>query len=196
MYFNDEMKPGMRIYINRTAWSGLIYGLIALVFGVFMVVSPTGTLAFFVGACGLLLLVHGLLLLATSLMGIKRDPHWFIGLGAGLLQFILGLFITTRAGGISNTALMLSTVGIGLIGIFTGTYSLVSAIRYRDVVRNVWPLVLRGGLLFMIGISMLLAPFGFGTAMMRGIGVVAAVIGILQLLTTALLIKGRNNEQA
>ncbi len=192
MYFNEELKPGMRGYIKNTAWTGFVYGLAALVFGVFAVITPSGTLSVFVGAIGFLVLVHGAVLAAASLLGIKRDPQWYIGLVSGLLQLLLGLFIITRSENISNTALMLSTVGIGLVGIFTGTFSLISAIRYRDIVSNVWPQILRGGLLFIVGVSMLLAPFGFGTAMVRTVGVMAALFGIFQLWTSFKLVKELN----
>ena len=189
MYFSDEMIPGMRKYIKNTAWTGLIYGAVAVVFGVFTVFNPGGTLSFMVGAIGMLLLAHGLLLTITSLIGIKKDNHWYASLGGGILQLLLGLFIVSHSSNISNTALMVSTVGIGLIGVFSGAQSLVTAIRYRDIVKNIWSLVFRGALLFIIGISMLLAPFGFGAAMVRTIGIIAFVFGGFQVWASVRLIK-------
>ncbi|HAK45669.1 MAG TPA: hypothetical protein DCO79_07095 [Spirochaeta sp.] len=195
MYYKDEIKPGMLGYLRNTVWAGFIYGLAALVFGIFTIITPTGTLIVFVGAIGFFLLVQGLILTVSALMGIKKDPHWYLGLGAGLLQLLLGLFIVMRSGAISNTALMLSTVGIGLVGISTGTYNLVNAIRHRDLINNVWPSALRGGLLFIIGVSMLLAPFGFGLTMMRGIGVVAVLLGLLQLWASFGMLRELKNDK-
>ena len=189
MYFNDEMKPGMRGYIKDTIWAGFVYGAAALVFGIFAVAAPVGTLSVFVGAIGFLLLSHGLLLAVSAVMGIRKDRLWYTGLISGLLQLGLGMFIITRHGEISNAALMFSTVAIGLIGVFTGTYNLITSIRYRDIVKNVWPQTIRGGLLFIIGVSMLLAPFGFGTAMVRTIGIVSLIFGLLQIWTLINLIK-------
>lgn len=193
MYFNDEMKPGMRGYLKNTLWAGMLYGLAAFIFGIFLLITPIGSLSVFVGAIGFLLFIHGLLLVVSAIMGMKKDTLWYMGLVSGLLQLALGLFIISRPAEISNTALMLSTVGIGVIGIFTGTFSLINSIRYRDVVRNVWAQALRGGLLFIIGISMLLAPFSFGLAMVRTIGVLSLLFGTFQLWSTIKLLRELNN---
>jgi uncharacterized membrane protein HdeD (DUF308 family) len=184
MYFNEEMKPGMRVYLKRTLWAGLLQSAAAIVFGIFAFLSPIGTLSVFLMLIGFYLLVHGLLKAASSVMGMKSDSMWYIGVTSGLLQLLLGLFIVSRPGEASNTAVMLSTVGIGMVGIIAGTISLISAIRYRDIIANVWPFILRGGILFIIGVSMLLAPFGFGIAMVKVVGAVAVVLGLIQLWTS------------
>jgi len=180
MYINDELKPGMRDYLKKSIWTSLLQGLGAVVFGIYAFVSPIGTLGIFMSIIGLLLLFHGALLVISALMGLKRDGMWLPILAAGLLQLLLGLFIVSRADGLSATAVMLSTVGLGLIGVISGTVSLIAAIKYRDVASNVWSFISRGGLFFIIGISMLLAPFGFGTAMVRAVGLIAALLGALQ----------------
>ncbi len=189
MYINEEMIPGVRGYMKNTAWSGFVYGIATVIYGVFTIIAPIATLSAFVIAIGFLVLLHGVMLIITSLIGIKRDPLWLAGFAAGMLQLLLGGFIASRAGNISSMALMVSTVGIGLIGIFSGAFSFISAVRYHDAVKNVGQHVLRGVLLFIIGISMLLAPFGFGTAMVRTVGIIALVFGLLQLWSSVKLIK-------
>lgn len=180
MYFNEELKPGMRSYLQNSIWTSLLQGIAGSAFGLYTFISPIGTLSLFISVIGVLLLVHGVLQMISALMGIKRDNLWYMIFAAGGLQLLLGLFIVSRTEGISATAVMLSTVGLGLIGVVTGTISLIAAIRYKDVVVNVWAFISRGGLLFIIGISMLLAPFGFGTAMVRTVGLIALFLGVLQ----------------
>ncbi|MDC7227421.1 MAG: DUF308 domain-containing protein [Spirochaetales bacterium] len=195
MYFNDEIKPGMLGYLRNTAWAGFIYAGAAIVFGIFTVITPSGTLSVFISAIGFLMLVQGAVFTFAAIMGIKRDPHWYLGAGSGLIQVLFGLFIVLRAGNISNTVLMITTVGIGLVGIFAGTHNIINAIRYRELIRNVWPTALRGGLFFIIGMSMLLAPFGFGVAMMRVMGLLAVLIGFLQLWTSIRLIRELSDDK-
>lgn len=196
MYYRDETKPGMRVFLKSTVWAGFVYALTALVFGVFTAVTPTGTLSVFVWAIGLFLLAHGVILLISALMGIKKDPHWYTSLGSAVIQLGLGLFIVMRSEAISNTALMFSTIAIGLTGVLTGTHNLIKAIRHREIIQNVWATAIRGGLLFVIGISMLLAPFGFGVAMMRSIGIFAALMGIFQLWTSIKLLRELKKDEA
>ncbi|MBI9105956.1 MAG: DUF308 domain-containing protein [Spirochaetales bacterium] len=180
MYFNEELRPGIRDYLKKSIWTGLLQGLCGIIFGIYTLISPIGTLSIFLSVIGLLLLLHGGLLVISALMGIRSDSMWLVLFAAGLFQLLLGLFIVSKSDGLSEIAVMLSTVGLGLIGIMTGTISLISAIRYRDAAHNVWSYISRGGLFFIIGVAMLLAPFGFGTAMVRTIAVIAVFLGALQ----------------
>jgi uncharacterized membrane protein HdeD (DUF308 family) len=180
MYFSEDLKPGMRDYLKKSIWTSLLQGVAGIVFGIYTFVSPIGTLSIFLFVIGFLLLVHGVLMIVSSVMGIGRDNMWFVIFAAGVFQLLLGLFIVTKSEGLSTTAVMFSTVGLGLIGVVTGTISLITAIRYKDVAGNVWAFISRGGLLFIIGITMLLAPFGFGTAMVRSVGLIAVFLGALQ----------------
>ncbi len=180
MYFNEDLIPGMRSYLKKSIWTSLLQGLAGIVFGIYAFISPIGTLSLFLSLLGLLLLSHGALQMISAVMGLRRDNLWYMLFIAGALQLLLGLFIVSRSEGISTTAMMLSTVGLGLIGVVTGTISLITAIRYKDVAVNVWAFISRGGLFFIIGISMLLAPFGFGTAMVRTVALIAVFLGALQ----------------
>ena len=183
MYFTDQQKPGMKKYLRRGLWSGILSAAAASGFGLYAVISPIGTLTFFVAAVGLFLTVNGLVQLIYSLTGLRRDRMWYIGAAGGVLQLLLGFFIVSQPSEISNTALMLATVGIGMTGIAAGTVNMISGIRYRDAARNIWSFIARGALLFIIGVMMLLAPYGFGTATIRAAGVIGILSGILQLWT-------------
>ena len=189
MYFSEEGIQGIRVHLRKTSWISMIQGLVCLVFGLWTAVSPSGSIAAFLVLIGGFILLNGLMQAVSAVAAARHDRLWYAGLGAALVQILLAVFILSKSRAISEFAIMLSTVGLGIVGVISGAVSIIAAVRYRDAVDNVSAWLSRGALFFVIGIAMLIAPFGFGTAMVRTVGVLASVFGIVQIWGAVKLFK-------
>lgn len=162
---------------GSSPWSYALRGIVALLFGAAMLLTPGIGLAAFVLTYGIFSLVDGVIAAIGSFIGLRgKRVDWGLLL-AGLLSIGVGLFFVFRPL-LSITALSLF---VALWFIATGIATLISAIQYRKVIRGEWLLGLAGVVAIGFGIYLLARPIVAVTLLPLMIGGYALVWGILLL---------------
>ncbi|MDC7124768.1 MAG: DUF308 domain-containing protein [Spirochaetales bacterium] len=195
MNFSGDMTDEMMDYLKKTTWVGYVYSIVSILFGLFAIIAPVGTLGLFIGVFGIILLIHGILLTISVILSVRSNNFKPARLLSALLELVVSIFIIAQLSEISKFALSAAFIGIGIIGVAGGIYTIVEGIRLRTVVNEIPPAVTRGILILIIGICMLISPLGLAQAMIRLMGIASLVFGVLQLLTTIRMSKGLNNNE-
>ena len=162
--------------MTRSWWVFLLYGLMAIVFGLFALFQPQATMRVVMLAVGLLALGDGLVSLLTVFRKGTALPAWLLLVYAAIsIGFGLLLLFQTQA---------VATFVIWLLAawlIVAGLARIVFAVQMRRVVEGNWLLALSGVLALLLGLLFLLRPnIGVATiAIWLGIG--ALLYGALQL---------------
>lgn len=168
---------GTRFLINiqRSWWIFLLYGLIAIAFGVLLLLWPERSVIALVMAFGILSLADGL----VSVLSIpRRDlalPRWLlllyalVSLGFGVAAFMWPLQLATA---------LLWVLALWLI--LAGIARIVFAIQVRKLIQGEWLLVLSGALALALGVLFLARPGAGLVAVTLWIAIGALLYGVLQ----------------
>ena len=161
--------------MTRSWWVFLLYGLMAIVFGLFALFQPQATMRMVMLAVGLLALGDGLVSLLTVFRKGTALPAWLLLVYAAIsIGFGLLLLFQTQA---------VATFVIWLLAawlIVAGLARIVFAVQMRRVVEGNWLLALSGILALLLGLLFIARPnIGVATlAVWLGIG--ALLYGALQ----------------
>lgn len=161
--------------VGRSWWLFLLYGVIAILFGLACVIWPGRSAVALVLAFGILSLADGIVTL-FSIFG--RDialPRWLLFLYA-LVSIAFGVLAIMQPVGMADALLWVLAIWLVIAGIAR----IVMAVEVRKRVRGEWQLVLSGILAIILGILFFAMP-GLGVlAVVLWIGVGAVIYGILQ----------------
>lgn len=169
------MSP--RFGIQHSWWVFLLFGLVAIAFGVATLVWPDRSVVAMVMTFGVLALADG----AVSLLSIvRRDlalPRWLLLLYA-LASIGFGLMALLQPG--SMAAAMLWVLAVWLI--VAGIARIVFAVQVRKLVSGEWLLALSGLLAIALGVLFFARP-GIGLLTIAlWVAAGALVYGILQVV--------------
>ncbi|HIY70658.1 MAG TPA: DUF308 domain-containing protein [Candidatus Luteimonas excrementigallinarum] len=171
------MGSRFQMGLRRSWWIFLLYGLLAIVFGVALLLWPTYSVMALVMAFGVLSLADGVVSLASA---IRRDlalPRWLlaayalVSIGFGIAAFMWPVQLATA---------MLWVIALWLI--LAGIARIVFAIQVRKLIRGEWLLALSGVLALALGILFLARPDIGLVAISVWVGIGALFYGALQIL--------------
>jgi uncharacterized membrane protein HdeD (DUF308 family) len=94
----SEAATGGTYPVHSTAiWSYVLRGVVALVFGLLMLLAPTTGLASFILALGIFTLADGIVALVAAFLGTRgRGFDWTLA-AIGILGIVLGLLFLFRS---------------------------------------------------------------------------------------------------
>lgn len=169
--------------VGRSWWVVLLYGLIAIGFGLIAIVRPAAGLAW---AIGVMALVEGLVSLFAVFSGNSGAPRgWALvyalaSIGFGALAVINPL-VTAKV--------LVLLLAIWLI--LAGVYRIVFAIRVRRQIEGEWLLIVSGLLAIVLGVMMFGNPLGGVAVTTLWIGIGSLIYGVLQVVVAFRLRKLR-----
>ncbi len=135
-------------------WSLLLRGLLAIAFGIILLVWPGATTWVLVFLFSIFIILVGLVTIAGAIVEARAKEKYFWTLVLGILSVGLGILALLYPG--------LATVGILVIiaiwAIFTGFVLIVGAIEVPAAKKFKWGLGLVGALSLIIGIVLLVWP--------------------------------------
>jgi uncharacterized membrane protein HdeD (DUF308 family) len=161
--------------MSRTWWVFLLYGLFAVVFGLFALFRPHATVWMMIMAFGLLALADGVVSLLSVFRKQVALPNWLLLLYA-VASIGFGLLALFRAQTVATALVWLLAIWLVIAGIAR----IIFAIQMRRLVHGNWLLALSGILALVLGLLFIARPnIGVATlAVWLGIG--ALVYGVLQ----------------
>ncbi|WP_372017026.1 HdeD family acid-resistance protein [Pseudoxanthomonas sp. 10H] len=161
--------------MSRAWWVFLLYGLFAIIFGLFALFRPHSTVWMMVMAFGVLALADGVVSLLSVFRKDVALPNWLLvvyaaaSIGFGLLALLQTQMVATAL--VWLLAIWLVVAGIARI---------VFAVQLRQLVRGNWLLALSGVLALLLGLLFIARP-NIGVATLAAwLGIGALVYGVLQ----------------
>ena len=171
-------------------WTFLIRGIVAIIFGIVIVMHPVVSIAVFVIFFAAFAFADGVMALIAA---FRTDVHrgWLIlggvlGVGLGLLAFFEPLFT------LATLALVLAYT-VAAWALLTGVVGVVFAIRMREQIANEWFYIIVGVLSFILGVYLLANP---GLALAVWVWYVAfyAFLAGIGLIAFAFKLKGYHDK--
>lgn len=163
--------------VSALWWYSLLRGILLLVLGAYLLIKPGLSAVAFAQVLGILLLAEGILAFAAGVMGRTESRGWTIV--RGVLLALLGAFVLAQpvlvAGLAATTILYLVAFG----AILGGILDVVAAIRERKEIEGEGWLVLRGLVGVAFGVLLLIAPIAFGLVIIRVLGAITLLAGIV-----------------
>ena len=166
------------IELSRTWWMYLVRGLLAIAFGVAMLIWPKSTMSALVLLIGAFVLADGILTVLAGFSSSAYLTRW----GVLVLEGLVGIGIGWLA--LSQPEMAMSVLGylIGAWAVITGIFEIVAALELRRVIPGEWATLLLGVLSIVLGILLFVFPREAVVAIGWAIGVYAIVFGIVEII--------------
>ncbi|MFL0348313.1 HdeD family acid-resistance protein [Stenotrophomonas lactitubi] len=182
---NSPLSPLLSA-VGRSWWILLLYGLVALGFGIIAIGWPMSAaiaLAWTLGVMAIVESVISLLALITGASGASRG--WLLlyvvaSLGFGILAVINPL---------ATASVLVLFLAAWLL--VAGIYRIVFAIRVRKQIQGEWLLILSGVLAIVLGLLFAANPYAGVAVTTLWIGIGSLLYGVLQVLVAFKLRKLR-----
>jgi uncharacterized membrane protein HdeD (DUF308 family) len=136
--------------IERSWWSYVLRGVLALIFGILFIAYPDATLKTFVILLGIFLIVDAVVNLIRSLVFIFRKEPWGWTLSWGIISLVIGLILVNH-----------TEFTLGFVAILMGIWVVIMGVAELAVAFDMPPESGRGALAFLGVISL-----GFGIAIL------------------------------
>lgn len=182
---NSPLSPLLSA-VGRSWWILLLYGLVALGFGIIAIGWPMSAAIALAWTLGVMAIVEGvisLLALITGASGASRG--WLLlyvvaSLGFGILAVINPL---------ATASVLVLLLAAWLL--VAGIYRIVFAIRVRRQIQGEWLLILSGVLAIVLGLLFAANPYAGVAVTTLWIGIGSLLYGVLQVLVAFKLRKLR-----
>jgi uncharacterized membrane protein HdeD (DUF308 family) len=162
---------------QRTWWSLLIRGLIAVLFGILAISWPDRILEFIVTLLGIFVLVVGILATIGALMH-RKGSRWLLVLIPGLIGIIIG--IITIAWPEVFTVVIFYLIAVWAL--FYGFTEIHNALKLRKAVEGEVLPILVGIASVAFGIVLLVKPLTAGAVVTWVVGFFVLILGVLWLI--------------
>lgn len=182
---NSPLSPLLSA-VGRSWWILLLYGLVALGFGIIAIGWPMSAAIALAWTLGVMAIVEGVIsLLALITGGSGASRGWLLlyvvaSLGFGILAVINPL---------ATASVLVLFLAAWLL--VAGIYRIVLAIRVRRQIQGEWLLILSGVLAIVLGLLFAANPYAGVAVTTLWIGIGSLLYGVLQVLVAFKLRKLR-----
>lgn len=163
--------------IRRSWWVFLLYGLLAIAFGVVLLLWPGHSVMALVMTFGVLSLADGAVSLVSAVRRELALPRWLL---VAYAVVSVGFGVAALMWPVELATAMLWVLALWLV--LAGIARIVFAIQVRKLIRGEWLLALSGALALALGILFFARPDVGLVAVTAWIGIGALLYGALQIL--------------
>ncbi len=161
---------------GRSWWVLVLYGVIAVAFGIISLVSPASTAVAMVWAFGVMAIAEGLISLFALVTGKGQISRGWLALYA-ISSLAFGILAVLNPLQMAGVLLLLLAAWL----VVAGVYRIALAIRIRNHIQGEWLIALSGLMVIGLGVLFIVYP-------LAGLATVAIWVGIGALLYGALQI--------
>lgn len=167
-----------------SAWSVVaLRGALMLIFGLYAVLFPGAALTVLVLIGGALLLVDGVLGLWSHTFGNARTGNFWFDVVRNALSILTGaiILVSPMLATVFTVTFLIYLVAIQALVV--GGMEIWFVIRAREVLRDVWPVLLSGILYVLFAIMLFFAPFESAVALVivGGVFMIVFAVGLFGL---------------
>lgn len=171
------MSAGLFAGLGRSWWVLVLYGLIAVLFGIAAFAWPARTAVALAWAFGVMALAEGVLsLIALLRREVSVSRGWLALYGLASLAF--GAMAVLNP--VKTASLLLLLLAVWLI--IAGLWRIVLAIRIRKEITGEWMIALSGVLAIVLGVMFAMSPAAGLVTVALWVGLGALVYGVLQIV--------------
>jgi uncharacterized membrane protein HdeD (DUF308 family) len=169
------MAGFMSSFYQRSWWSLMIRGVVAVIFGILALAAPAKTLDFLIMLFGIFVLVVGLVATIGAIMHRKESENWWLILIPGVAGIVIGLISVAMPAFTEAIIIYL----IAIWALVSGIGQIYSAMKIRKDVEGEWMPILIGIISIVLGILLFVRPIEAAATVMWLVGLFVLVIGIL-----------------
>ncbi len=170
--------------LARNWWVILVYGVVAIAFGLYSIVWPGASVVALTWAFGVMALAEGVISVFALFDRNMNIPRGWLALYA-LASIAFGVLAITQPLAAAGALLLLLAAWL----IVSGLYRIVFAVRVRRFIANEWLLILSGAVAVLLGVLFAAYPAAGLLTMALWIGVGALLYGVLQVMAALRLRK-------
>lgn len=161
----------------RSWWVLVLYGVVAIAFGLYALAVPAASGIALAWAFGVMAIAEGVASVFALPGGNAPVSRGWLMLYA-LVSIVFGVLAIMQPVAVAGTLLMFLAAWL----IVAGIWRIVFAIRVRKWIPNEWALILGGVLAIVLGVLFVAYPIAGLLAVMLWIGAGALVYGVLQVI--------------
>ena len=165
----------MNANIKKNWWVLLVNGLLAILFGALALFATEALMLSISVYFGLLILIGGILLLIGAYDKSRKQKSFAMMLTEGAISVLLGILIMIFPG----QTLKLFFIFIGIWSLLLGFFKIYIGIVLRKQAGFQSLFIVGGILLFAIGLLLLLNPDFVAGIMLKAVGAIFVVLGML-----------------
>lgn len=183
-------RATMGTMLARNWKSIALRGVVAILFGIAIIVWPGISLAALVSLFGFFALIGGFLFIVAAIRQRRTDEPWWLLLLEGILGILVGIIVFSSPG---VTGLFLVYL-IAAWAVVSGIFQIVTAIQLRHQIEGEWLLIMSGIASLIFGLLLAIWPGAGALAVLWIIGAYIVFFGILQLILAFRLRNWRRSE--
>jgi uncharacterized membrane protein HdeD (DUF308 family) len=181
----------MLVVLANNWWTILLRGIVAILFGVLIILWPEISISILVFLFGIFAIADGLFSIISELRRYGEHARWWVLVFEGLAGVGIGVVAILWP---EITAIIVLYL-VASWGLVTGFLEIIAAIRLRNELEGEWILILTGLLSIAIGILLFLFPNAGLIAMVWMIGIYAIFFGISLIALSFRLRAWKNTKQ-
>jgi len=156
-------------------WFLGLNGLIAIIFGLLMLLFSEDFIKSVILYFGIIILISGLFLLLAGIINMKKDRSSSVLIFESIIAIAAGIVMTFFPE--SSFGLFVSLIGVWLI--VTSLVQIIFIYRARQVLARKNLFIISSLLLLVLGILLFANPYSWGVFLVKLLGIAAVVLGIL-----------------
>jgi len=156
-------------------WFLTINGIIAILFGLMLILYTTETILVFVTYFGIAVLVAGLILLTTALVNLKKDRQIGLLMIQSVTSVALGAYLLLAPG----NSVVVFQILIGVWAVILGIMQLVILVNVKRNLTNKNIFLFNGLMTIALGVVMFFHPFDFALFIIKALGLFALLFGVI-----------------
>lgn len=152
---------------------------LTIIIGLVLMINSVGTTVFICRLIGIVLIISGVIFTGSSLLNLNSVTHRYSAI-PGLIQLIIGIFIAARP----DKLVGMITVIVGIIILVQSFSILDHAFETKFVGYRLWWITAIIALIMaVLGIVVIVNPFGAVSAALKFTGIVLIIQGISDIIT-------------
>lgn len=171
----DLPRSAVLAALGRSWWVLLLYGILAILFGLVAAMSPVSTAEAMAWALGLLAVIEGGVSVFAWFDKDSVMPKGWLALYA-IASLIFGVLALMNPLAIAGALILLLAAWL-VVG---GIYRIIFAIQVRKEIEGEWMLILSGVLAILLGLMFVASPVAGVVVTTIWIGAAALVYGAIQ----------------
>lgn len=166
--------------LTANPWSLVVRGIVALIFGLLLVLWPGLTIATLILLFAAFAIIDGIMIIIMAMVDRKRGPMWTSFIPLGIVGIVLGILILVWPG----MTLLILIYLIAAWALISGIGQIVNAFAVKNVGGGVKTLLVIVGLLTVIlGVLIFIYPISTTAILIWILGFYLLIYGIFAMLT-------------
>ncbi|MBZ0286745.1 MAG: HdeD family acid-resistance protein [Anaerolineae bacterium] len=185
----------MLAMLSKNWWVVALRGVIAILFGIALLLFPPLVITTMVLFFGAYALVDGVAAIFTAIQN-RNQPRWWVTLLEGLIGVVAGILVFLYPAFATISAALFVLYIVAFWSIFTGITEIMAAIQLRKEIEGEFWMGLSGALSLVFGIVLLVMnPVNGILAIVTIVAVYAIAFGVI-LLLLAFRLRSHNQSHA